>query len=87
MTLFYYSRKTWYDYFQDNYIEYLTYPTLILRNFFTFTYDEMIFDEIKRVLCITQIFHLNIIEKQISTHILTSNVRRLDSLNPRLNPV
>ncbi len=78
--MFYYSRKTWYDYFQDNYIQYLTYPTLILTNFFTFTYDEMIFDEIKRVLSITQIFHLNIIEKQISTHILIKLIILLSDL-------
>jgi hypothetical protein len=40
----------------------------------------MIFDEIKRVLSITQIFHLNIIEKQISTHILIKLIILLSDL-------
>jgi hypothetical protein len=40
----------------------------------------MIFDEIERVLSITQIFHLNIIEKQISTRILIKLIILLSDL-------
>jgi len=40
----------------------------------------MIFDEIKRVLSIKQIFHLNIFEKQISTHILIKLIILLSDL-------
>ncbi|CAF1486733.1 unnamed protein product [Rotaria sp. Silwood1] len=56
-------KKTWYNYIDDNNIEYSTSTSLIFANFPTWSYDEMIFEQIKRVLTITQIYHLIIIEK------------------------
>lgn len=58
-------RKTW----CEN-IEYSTSTTLILTNFVTCSYDEMLFKKIKRILSISKIYHLIIIDKHSSIHIL-----------------
>ncbi|CAF5161831.1 unnamed protein product, partial [Rotaria sp. Silwood1] len=60
-------KKTWYNYIDDNNIEYSTSTSLIFANFPTWSYDEMIFEQIKRVLTITQTYHLIIIEKHVIT--------------------
>ncbi|CAF4617555.1 unnamed protein product, partial [Rotaria sp. Silwood2] len=62
-------KKTWYDSIHDKNIEYLTSTTLILSNFVT-SYDEILLEKTRRVLTITQIYHLIIIEKHSSVHVL-----------------
>ncbi|CAF3010006.1 unnamed protein product [Rotaria sp. Silwood2] len=73
-------KKTWYNYIDDNKIEYSTSTSLIFTNFLTWSYDEMIFEQIKRVLTITQIYHLIIIEKHSSVHVLIQLISLLPDL-------
>ncbi|CAF1350509.1 unnamed protein product [Rotaria sordida] len=74
------STKTWYDDFQDENIVYSTATTLILTNSLTFSYDEILFEKINRVLAITQIYHLIIIDKHSSIHMLIDIISSLPKL-------
>ncbi|CAF1355914.1 unnamed protein product [Rotaria sordida] len=73
-------KKTWYDDFQDENIVYSTATTLILTNSLTFSYDEILFEKINRVLTITQIYHLIIIDKHSSIHVLIDLINSLPKL-------
>ncbi|CAF4363759.1 unnamed protein product, partial [Rotaria sp. Silwood2] len=72
-------KKTWYNYIDDNNIEYSTSTSLIFTNFRTWSYDEMIFEQIKHVLTITQIYHLSIIEEH-SIHLAIQLMNLLPDL-------
>ncbi|CAF0884045.1 unnamed protein product [Rotaria sordida] len=72
-------KKTWYNYIDDNNIEYSTSTSLIFTNLRTWSYDEMIFEQIKRVLTITQIYHLIIIEEH-SMHLAIQLINLLPDL-------
>ncbi|CAF4393554.1 unnamed protein product, partial [Rotaria sordida] len=53
--------KQCYDYIEDDNIKYSTAPSLMLAIDLNGLYLEMLFERIKRVLTITQIYHLEII--------------------------
>ncbi|CAF1412273.1 unnamed protein product [Rotaria sordida] len=72
-------KKRWYDYIDDNNIEYSTSTSLILTNFIIPSYDEIIFEQIKRIITIQQIYHLNI-EKSIFLGVLIQLVNKLPFL-------
>ncbi|CAF4688854.1 unnamed protein product, partial [Rotaria sp. Silwood2] len=71
--------KIWYNYFEEKNIEYST-SSLILTNFLTFSYEEIIFEETKHILTITQIYHLKILEKKISIPVLIQVVNLLPDI-------
>ncbi|CAF3937283.1 unnamed protein product, partial [Rotaria sp. Silwood1] len=73
-------KKTWYDDFQDKNIVYSTATTLMLTNSLTFSYDAILFEKINRILTITQIYHLIIIDKHSSIHILIDLINLLPDL-------
>ncbi|CAF2123652.1 unnamed protein product [Rotaria magnacalcarata] len=72
-------KKTWYNYIDDNNIEYSTSTSLIFTHFLTSSYDEMIFEQIKRVLTITKIYHLSI-SKEHSIHLAIQLINVLRDL-------
>ncbi|CAM4799164.1 unnamed protein product, partial [Rotaria magnacalcarata] len=59
---------------------YSTSTTLILANFVTSSYGEILFEKTRRVLTITQIYHLIIIEKHSSIHVLIQLISLLPDL-------
>ncbi len=69
----------WHEYIEDKSIEYLT-STSLLTNFLIISYDEMLFEKTKHVLSITQIYHLDICQKNVLTYVLI----KLMSLLPDL---
>ncbi|CAF4177326.1 unnamed protein product [Rotaria magnacalcarata] len=73
-------KKTWYDSIHHKNIEYSTSTTLILANFVTSSYGEILFEKTRRVLTITQIYHLIIIEKHSSIHVLIQLISLLPDL-------
>ncbi|CAM4824995.1 unnamed protein product [Rotaria magnacalcarata] len=73
-------KKTWYDSIHHKNIEYSTSTTLILANFVTSSYGEILFEKTRRVLTITQIYHLIIIEKYSSVHVLIQLISLLPDL-------
>ena len=66
----FFVRKSWYDYIDDNNTEYSTSTELILTNSVTCSYDEMLIEKTKRVLTITQIYHLIITNKHSSINVV-----------------
>ncbi|CAF1181182.1 unnamed protein product [Rotaria sordida] len=58
-------KKPCYDYIEDNNIEYSTAPSLMLAIDLNGLYLEMLFERIKCVLTMTQIYHLEIIQEHI----------------------
>ncbi|CAF4227213.1 unnamed protein product [Rotaria sp. Silwood2] len=67
-------KKTWYDYIDDKNIEYSTSTSLMLAIDLNPFYLEMLFERIKRVLTITQMHHLEIIEE----HLVPAYIEELD---------
>ncbi|CAF1241273.1 unnamed protein product [Rotaria sp. Silwood1] len=71
-------KKTWYDYIDNKNIEYSTSTSLILTNSISL-YDDIIFEQMKRIISIKQIYHLNI-EKSIFLGMLIKLVNQLPFL-------
>ncbi|CAF4555508.1 unnamed protein product [Rotaria socialis] len=79
-SVFFFFRKIWYDSIHDKNIKYSASTTLILANFVTSSYGEIPFEKTRRVLTITQIYHLIIIEKHSSVHVLIQLISLLPDL-------
>ncbi|CAF1372844.1 unnamed protein product, partial [Rotaria sordida] len=72
--------KTWYNNFEVTNIEYSTSATLILTNFLSLLYVDMLFKKVKRILTITQIYHLIVTEQHSSIRVLVQLINLLPDL-------